>query len=202
MSADPAVGAPKAAVLALFVERLALAHIEVRCVAPGEVAAEVARVCAERGVRRLGVPPGLPADWRPAGTVPEAGVDHEVGVDVVEDRELSPAELDALDGALTGCLLAVAETGSLVLAAGSADGRRALSLVPDLYLCVVREDQVEPDLAAAMVPIAALVKETGRPVVFVSGPSATSDIELHRVEGVHGPRKLVVVLVADPSQAC
>ena len=199
--ADPAV-------LDLFADRLTLAHIEVRRVAAGDVAAEAARVCAERGVRRLGVPPGLPADWRPAGAGLEAaagheadadhqaGADHEAGVDVVEDHELPPAELDALDGALTGCTLAVAETGSLVLTAGAADGRRALSLVPDVYLCVVREDQVVPDLAAAMVPIAALVKETGRPVVFVSGPSATSDIELHRVEGVHGPRQLVVLLVS------
>ena len=120
---------------------------------------------------------------------------------MVEDHELSPAELDALDAALTGCTLAIAETGSLVLAAGPADGRRALSLVPDVYLCVVREDQVEPDLPAAMPRIAALVRETGRPVVFVSGPSATSDIELHRVEGVHGPRRLVVLLVRGPSAA-
>jgi L-lactate dehydrogenase complex protein LldG len=89
----------------------------------------------------------------------------------------------------------VAETGSLVLAAGPVDGRRALSLVPDVYLCVVREDQVEPDLAAAMLPIARLIEQTGSPVVFVSGPSATSDIELHRVEGVHGPRRLIVLLV-------
>jgi L-lactate dehydrogenase complex protein LldG len=114
---------------------------------------------------------------------------------VVEDLELSPAELDALDGALTGCTLAVAETGSLVLAAGPADGRRALSLVPDVYLCVVREDQVEPDLPEAMVRLAPLIRQAGPPVVFVSGPSATSDIELHRVEGVHGPRRLVVLLV-------
>jgi len=175
------------AVLDLFAERLTAAHIEVRRVAGGGVAAEVSRVCAEHGVRRLGVPPGLPACWRPGGA--------DVIVDVVEDHELSPAELDTLDAALTGCSLAVAETGSLVLAAGSADGRRALSLVPDVYLCVVREDQIEPDLAAAMAPIATLIKENGRPVVFVSGPSATSDIELHRVEGVHGPRRLIVLLV-------
>jgi L-lactate dehydrogenase complex protein LldG len=198
-SADPAV-------LELFAERLTRAHIEVRRVAAGEVAAEVARVCTERGVCRLGVPPGLPAEWRPAGAGHEAGTGLEADpdgvivaglelpVELVEDHELSPGELDNLDGALTGCTLAVAETGSLVLAAGSADGRRALSLVPDVYLCVVCEDQVVPDLA--MVLIAALVKETGRPVVFVSGPSATSDIELHRVEGVHGPRQLVVLLVS------
>jgi L-lactate dehydrogenase complex protein LldG len=175
---------PGPAVIDLFVERLASAHVDVRRVAAGDVPAEVARVCAERGVRRLGVPPGLPPDWRPAG------------VEVVEDDELSPAALDALDAALTGCTLAIAETGSLVLAAGPADGRRALSLVPDIYLCVVRDEQVEPDLPAAMPRIAALVRETGLPVVFVSGPSATSDIELHRVEGVHGPRKLIVLLVA------
>ena len=168
----------------LFVERLGLQHVGVRRVAAAAVAAEVAEVCAELGVRRLGVPPGLPPEWRPAG------------VDVVEDHDLAPAELDVLDAALTGCTLAIAETGSLVLAAGSADGRRALSLVPDVYVCVVAEDQVVPDLAAAMPRIADLIREEGRPVVFVSGPSATSDIELQRVEGVHGPRRLVVLLVS------
>jgi L-lactate dehydrogenase complex protein LldG len=168
----------------LFVERLGLQHVEVRRVAAAAIAEAVAGVCAERGVGRLGVPPALPPEWRPAG------------VDVVEDRELAPAELDALGAALTGCTLAIAETGSLVLAAGSADGRRALSLVPDVYLCVVAEDQVEPDLPAALPRIAGLIREEGRPVVFVSGPSATSDIELQRVEGVHGPRHLVVLLVS------
>jgi L-lactate dehydrogenase complex protein LldG len=177
------------AVLDLFAERLTLAHIEVRRVAAGDVAAEAARVCAELGVRRLGVPPGLPVDWRPAGADPEAGAA------VVEDHELSPADLDALDAALTGCSLAVAETGSVVLAAGAADGRRALSLVPDVLVCVVREDQVVPDLAEALRRLDPLIRETGRPVVFVSAPSATSDIELQRVEGVHGPRRLVVLLV-------
>ena len=168
----------------LFVERLGLQHVDVRRVTAAEIAAAVGEVCAEHGVRRLGVPPGLPAGWRPAGDF------------VVEDRGLTPAELDALDASLTGCTLAIAETGSLVLAAGSADGRRALSLIPDVYLCVVDEDQVEPDLAAAMPRIAGLIREEGPPVVFVSGPSATSDIELQRVEGVHGPRQLIVLLVS------
>ena len=168
----------------LFVERLGVQHVQVRRVGAADVAATAAEVCAERGVRRLGVPPGLPDAWRPAGAT------------VVEDHELTPAELDALDAALTGCTLAIAETGSLVLAAGAADGRRALSLVPDIYLCVVAEDQIEPDLPAAMPRIAGLIREEGRPVVFVSGPSATSDIELQRVEGVHGPRQLVILLVS------
>jgi L-lactate dehydrogenase complex protein LldG len=184
VSVDDRARGPEPAVLDLFAERLTRAHVQVRRVAGGDVAADVARVCAELGVQRIGVPPGLPPEWRPAG------------VDVVEDHELSPDELDRLDAALTGCTLAIAETGSLVLAAGSADGRRALSLVPDIYLCVVHENQVEPDLPASMPRVAALVRETGRPVVFVSGPSATSDIELQRVEGVHGPRHLVVLLVS------
>ena len=171
-------------VVDLFVRRLEEQKTEVRRVSAADVAAEAARVCAERGVRRLGVPPALPAEWRPAG------------VDVVEDHDLTPAELDALDAALTGCTLAVAETGSLVLAAGSADGRRALSLVPDVYLCVVAEDQVEPDLPAAIRGSPPSSGRQGRPVVFVSGPSATSDIELQRVEGVHGPRRLVVLLLS------
>jgi L-lactate dehydrogenase complex protein LldG len=172
------------ATLDLFTQRLTQAHVEVRRCGAGDVAAQVAGVCTELGVRRLGVPPGLPADWRPAG------------VDVVEDHGLEPIDLDALDAALTGCTLAIADTGSLVLAAGAADGRRALSLVPDVYLGIVLEDQVVPDLPTAMVRLAPLIAETGRPVVFVSGPSATSDIELHRVEGVHGPRRLAVLLVA------
>ena len=130
------------------------------------------------------MPPGLPREWLPDG------------VDVVEDHDLTPDELDVLDGALTGCTLAIAETGTLVLAAGTADGRRALSLVPDLHVCVVAENQVEADLPEAMSRIAGLIRATGRPVVFVSGASATSDIELHRVEGVHGPRQLMVLLVS------
>ena len=168
----------------LFVRRLEAQKTHVLRVDAAGVADAVADVCAARGVRRLGVPPGLPREWRPAG------------VDVVEDRDLAPADLDSLDGALTGCTAAIAETGSLVLAASPADGRRALSLVPDLHLCVVREDQIEADLPEAMSIIAGLLREGGRPVVFISGPSATSDIELHRVEGVHGPRRLVALLVS------
>ena len=168
----------------LFVARLQAQKTEVRRVEGGDVAAAAAAVCAEHGVRLLGVPPGLPVAWLPAAA------------SVVEDHDLSPAELDALDGALTGCTLAIAETGTLVLAAGPADGRRALSLVPDLHVCVVAVHQVEPDLPEAMPRIAGLIREGGRPVVFISGASATSDIELQRVEGVHGPRRLVVLLVS------
>lgn len=128
--------------------------------------------------RRIGVPPGLPESWRPANAI--------------EDHGLDAHELDKLDGVLTGCTVAIAETGTLVLAGGATEGRRALTLVPDLHICVVRADQVVETVPEAF---AALRGLEHRPLTFVSGPSATSDIELQRVEGVHGPRTLVVVVL-------
>jgi len=192
----------------LLCERLVDYKAEVRRVPADEVGRAVAAVCRERRVRRLGVPPGLPAKWRPDGVAVgdgsgdgegdgDGGGDGD-GVTVVEDDGLGPHELDALDGVVTGCTLAIAETGTLVLAGGPTEGRRALTLVPDLYLCVVDESQVVGDLPAALPRVAALVRAERRPVTFISGPSATSDIELHRVEGVHGPRRLVVLVVAAP----
>src|SRR3954469_2815255 len=117
---------------------------------------------------------------------------------VITPSEDSPdvpaAELDGYDAALTGCALAIAETGTIVLDGGPASGRRALTLVPDHHLCVVQADQIVasvPDAIAALEDAA----RDGRPITFVSGPSATSDIELERVEGVHGPRKLDIFVV-------
>ena len=99
--------------------------------------------------------------------------------------------VDALDGAVTGCAIAIAETGTFVLdASDDVSGRRALTLVPDLHVCVVRAEHVVPD-----VPDAVALLDSSRPLTWISGPSATRDIELDRVEGVHGPRELVVVLV-------
>jgi L-lactate dehydrogenase complex protein LldG len=129
---------------------------------------------------RIGVPPGLPETWRPANAV--------------EDHGLGTHELDALDGVLTGCTVAIAETGTLVLAGGANEGRRALTLVPDLHICVARAEQIVETVPEAF---AALRGFEQRPLTFVSGPSATSDIELKRVEGVHGPRTLVVVIVEE-----
>jgi L-lactate dehydrogenase complex protein LldG len=135
-------------------------------------------ISAVAGAGRLAVPARLPAAWRPSGAV--------------EDHELTPRELDRLDGVVTGCTLAIAETGTLVLAGGPTEGRRALTLVPDLHVCVVGAGQVVETVPEAF---AALRELATRPLTFVTGPSATSDIELARVEGVHGPRTLVVVIV-------
>jgi L-lactate dehydrogenase complex protein LldG len=172
---------------ALFCERVADYRASVRRVAAGEVAAAVAAACAERGARRIGVPPGLPAEWRPTG------------LELVGDGGLSPRELDTLGGVVTGCTVAVAETGTIALAAGATEGRRAPTLVPDLHVCVVGEEQIVELVPEAIAILGELVARERRPVTLVSGPSATSDIELSRVEGVHGPRNLVVLVVGKES---
>jgi len=114
----------------------------------------------------------------------------------VEDASLSFDELDRVDGVLTGCTVAIAETGTIVLSGGPTEGRRAISLVPDLHICVVGEEQVVETVPEAMAQLGELVRAERRPLTFISGPSATSDIELNRVEGVHGPRLLIVLVVS------
>ena len=113
---------------------------------------------------------------------------------VADDPPLGPRDLDALDGVLTGCAAAIAQTGTIVLDGGALSGRRAITLVPDLHLCVVRAEQIVPAVPDAIAAVAPAVRE-GRPITFVSGPSATADIELIRVQGVHGPRTLDVFVV-------
>lgn len=166
----------------LFAERVADYRATVTRVEPGGEADALAAACREHGAAHLAVPPGLPGEWRPGA------------VELVEDSGLSPAELDGLDGALTGAAVAIAETGTIVLDGGTRSGRRALTLVPDLHICVIEASQVVGLLPEAIARLHAAVEE-GRPLTFVSGPSATSDIELSRVEGVHGPRTLHVMLV-------
>jgi L-lactate dehydrogenase complex protein LldG len=164
---------------ALFCERVSDYRAEVRRLANGEVGEAIAAACREL---RIAVPPGLPAEWRPAAAI--------------EDHGLRPEELDAVDGVVSGCTVAIAETGTIALTTHPAEGRRALTLVPDLHICVVREDQIVELLPEAMAVLGDLVRDERLPITFVSGPSATSDIELERVEGVHGPRTLIVLVVA------
>jgi L-lactate dehydrogenase complex protein LldG len=174
---------PRDAIVERFAERVAEYRATVFRAASGELAAALVAACRERGARRLGVPLDLPDAWRPDG------------LELVPDEGLSPHELDQLDGALTGCALAIAETGTVVLDGGVAQGRRALTLVPDYHLCVVESERVVGFVPEAVEALAEAVR-AGRPLTFVSGPSATSDIELDRVEGVHGPRTLHVVIAA------
>jgi L-lactate dehydrogenase complex protein LldG len=161
-----------------FAETVADYKAHVFRVAPTAIAATVAaRIGAQR---RVAIPAGLPTDW----------ID---GIDVVVDdpeTPLSVTELDRTDIVVTGCALGIAATGTIVLDAGPAQGRRALSLIPDHHICVVFTHQIVdtvPQAFAALDPL--------RPLTFISGPSATSDIELNRVEGVHGPRTLDVLVV-------
>lgn len=137
--------------------------------------------------RRIVVPAGLPGEWLVALE------DVEVLTDGGDRPTLSTSDLDTLDGVVTAAALGIAETGTVVLDHRPDQGRRALSLVPDLHLCVVREEQLVADVPDAMAPLGAAFA-AGRPLTWISGPSATSDIELERVEGVHGPRTLHVLL--------
>ena len=168
----------------LLCTRIGDYRADVQRVRTADLQAAIAAAFEKQGARRIGIPAGIPAHWRPAD------------LELVEDSGLSPTELDQVDGVLTGCTIAIAETGTLVLAAGPTEGRRALTLVPDLHVCVVDEAQVVELVPEAMAVLADLVRNDRSPLTFISGPSATSDIELSRVEGVHGPRTLIVLVVA------
>ena len=196
-------------VVALFAERAADYRAVVERAAAADVPATVARVLAQRaagfhdrrrfsavsaenrrpsgetppraGAAGFVVPEGFPGEW--LGAWPD-------GVGLIRDvPERAAAELDRLAGVVTGCAVAIAETGTIVLDHGPGQGRRALTLVPDFHLVIVRADQVAADLPDAFARL-----NPGRPQTLISGPSATSDIELTRVEGVHGPRTLHVLL--------
>lgn len=174
-----------AALVDLLAGRLTDYRATVHHASEETVPAVVAECLASRGVHRLVVPAGFPSAWLAA-----------TDVDLVADEPpLTAHDLDAVDGVVTTCTSAVAETGTIVLDGAAGQGRRALSLVPDYHLVIVRTDQV-----VAGVPDAIAELEPTRPATWISGPSATSDIELVRVEGVHGPRTLeVVVLSSGPS---
>ncbi len=191
---------PRDEIVTLFAERVAEYRATVHRVGEAELAPTVRGIAEEAGARRIGIPADLPEEWRPepadsAGAGEPGGAAGSGTIELLEDDGLSVQQLDELDGALTGCAVAIAETGTFVLDGGRGQGRRALTLVPDLHICVVREDQVVGLVPEAVRKLEDAVR-TGRPLTFVSGPSATSDIELDRVEGVHGPRVLHVVLVA------
>ncbi len=176
----------ESALVERLVDRLLDYKALVRRCSAADLPATIAAALRDRGIHSLAVPAGLEAGWISA--VPPDVTVHEDGAEPT--AQLSVAQLDALDGVLTACAVAVAETGTLVLDGGAGQGRRVVTLIPDYHLCVVLLDQICAD-----VPQAVRRLDLMRPTTMISGPSATSDIELNRVEGVHGPRTLEAVVV-------
>jgi len=173
-------GLDTGALIGLLTERLRDYGTVVRRCPPSGVPAAVGEALAGRGARRVVVPAGFELP----------GLDAP-GVTLLADDGLSPRALNAADGVITTAALAIAETGTIILDGGPGQGRRALSLVPDYHLCLLRAGQI-----VGIVPEALDRLPPGRPYTWISGPSATSDIELDRVQGVHGPRTLEVILIA------
>jgi L-lactate dehydrogenase complex protein LldG len=173
---------PAPELLDLLVDRLVDYKATVHRASSQTAATVIAEAVRERGAHRLLVPEGFPLQLLSL-------LDAE---QVRDYPTLSAADLDATDGVLSLSRVAIAETGTIVLDAGAGQGRRALTLVPDYHLCVVAATDV-----VRGVPEAVALLDATRPLTWISGPSATSDIELQRVEGVHGPRTLAVVLITD-----
>lgn len=176
------------ALLERLVDRLVDYRAQVRQVPDAAaVPAALVDVLRESGVRSAVVPPWLDSAWVSAAVAADVSV-----VPDTPGAPLSAARLDAMDAVVTAARVAIADTGTIVLDADADQGRRAITLVPDLHVCVVRADQVVQTVPDA---VALLDRAPERPLTWISGPSATSDIELSRVEGVHGPRTLLVLLV-------
>lgn len=168
----------------LLIDRLLDYRALVRQCSVDDLGATIADALAERGADTVAAAAGLDPSWT-----------SDLSVSVLtdglsEDDQLSVSELDGVDGVITSCAVAIAETGTLILDGLAGQGRRVLTLIPDYHLCVVFVDQIVADVPQALTRL-----EATRPLTMISGPSATSDIELNRVEGVHGPRTLEVIIV-------
>lgn len=174
---------PRDACLELFIDRLKHYQVAVHLCSRGEIAATIAGMTAARDKFRLIVPADIDPAWLSSG----AGF--------VRDEGLGYRDLDVSDGVLTGCSLGIATTGTIVLRHGPGEGRRALTLIPDYHLCVVLADQVVETVPEAFRILAA---SRSALVTTISGPSATADIEMTRIRGVHGPRTLDVIVVDAP----
>jgi L-lactate dehydrogenase complex protein LldG len=166
-----------------FVERVAEYKVTVQQIEEASLPQAIATSCTARSVQRLVIPADLPEYWLPPNVEP-----------LRDSNTLTYEQLDTSHGVLTGCALGIAQTGTIVLDDGPHQGRRAITLLPDYHLCVVYEDQIVDLVPEAITGLHDAVLQR-RPITFISGPSATSDIELNRVEGVHGPRTLDVLVV-------
>lgn len=168
----------------MLVDRLVDYKAGVTVVDPAGLAPRIAELLADAA--SFVVPVGIDAGWLAAA---EAAAPGRRRTDDIE-APLSVAQLDAVDAVVTGSAVSVAETGTIILDGSPNQGRRAITLVPDHHICVVSADDV-----AGILPEALRRLDGTRPLTWISGPSATSDIELERVEGVHGPRNLDVIIV-------
>ncbi len=175
-----------AEVVALFAERAGEYKATVQRVKQENILKVVKDSCLREDVQDLVIPEGFPAEWLPGG------------INAMHDRPESPLshhQLDEADGVITTCELAVAQTGTILLNAGPGQGRRVLTLLPDYHLCIVRASQIVELIPEGFAGVEEGVQSSGHPITMISGPSATSDIELSRVEGVHGPRRLEILIV-------
>jgi L-lactate dehydrogenase complex protein LldG len=167
--------------LAMFEERLLEYDARVHRVPEATLRAVIAACIREQGALRMAIPGGIPSAWLPAT------------ISFTEAGPLSNLELDKFDGVLSGCSVAIALTGTIVLQNATAQGPRKLSLIPDYHLCVVYAEQIVETVSEAFDRLAAT---STLPTTFISGPSATADIEMTRIKGVHGPRFLDVLIVS------
>jgi L-lactate dehydrogenase complex protein LldG len=173
-------------IVSLFTLRLSEYQATVKKIDELELKNELREICLKHKVDSIVVPEDLSEIYIPDD------------VELLYDRHQTPlthSELDKVDGVITTCALAVAQTGTIILDAGVGQGRRVLSLLPDLHICVIWSDQIVELIPEAFKHFNVVINNEGRPLTFISGPSATSDIELTRVEGVHGPRKLEVLVI-------
>jgi L-lactate dehydrogenase complex protein LldG len=177
---------PHEETVALFAERAGEYKATVRRLSQKKLQQVIKESCLREDVQDLVIPEGFPAKWLPDSINamhddPESPLSHE--------------QLDEADGVITTCELAVAQTGTIFLNAGPGQGRRVLSLLPDYHICVIFESQILELIPEGFAGVEEGVRSEGHPITMISGPSATSDIELSRVEGVHGPRRLEVLIV-------
>ena len=171
----------------LFAERAGEYKATVQRVNQKDITRVIADSCKRENVNQLVVPEGFNKKILPKNL--EFLFDES-------DSKLTHQQLDESDGVITTCAFAVAQTGTIILDAGEGQGRRALTLVPDYHLCIVGEDQIVELVPEGFLKVGSSVKKKGSPITFISGPSATSDIELSRVEGVHGPRRLEIIIIS------
>ncbi len=178
-------------IMQMFAERVDEYKAVTEIIREDEIQGRLKIICEESAVKNLALPEGIDESW--LNELPDS-------VQLLRDKPklLSKKQLNESDAVLTGCYLAVAQTGSIILNAGEGQGRRILTLLPDFHICIVKQSQIVELFPEAVQKLEQTVRISANPITCISGPSATSDIELNRVEGVHGPRKLRVLIVKEP----